>query len=186
MPALPEPDADLAPLAPMNEPTDVTAVITVEPPVIGAVAPVDSAFVTGATQSSNAEIGAAKIALAKSQNTEIIAFANEMISQHTQEKTALAPIAASVDLGLPTNVSPTQAATAAQLQATREPAFDALYSNNKIQGHTLNIDNNYNPQIASERTPRRRLCEKVSTTNPDASVNGADYKDEVRLLGRVD
>ena len=117
------------------------------------VSAVDSAFVTGATQSSNAEIGAAKIALAKSQNTDIIAFANEMITQHMQEKTALAPIAASVGLGLPTNVNPTQAATAAQLQATSEPAFDALYVNSEIAGHTLNIDNNYNPEIASGTTP---------------------------------
>ena len=76
-----------------------------------------------------------------------------MITQHTQEKTALAPIATSVGLGLPTNVNPTQAATAAQLQATAEPAFDALYVNSEIQGHTLNIDNNYNPEIASESTP---------------------------------
>ena len=117
------------------------------------VSAVDSAFVTGATQSSNAEIGAAKIALTKSQNTDIIAFANEMITQHTQEKTALAPIATSVGLGLPTNVNPTQAATAAQLQATAEPAFDALYVNSEIQGHTLNIDNNYNSEIASGTTP---------------------------------
>ncbi len=113
----------------------------------------DSAFVLGATQSSNAEIGAAKIALAKSQNTDVIAFANEMITQHTQEKTALAPVATSVGIGLPAGVNPTQAATAATLQATAEPAFDALYINSEIQGHTLNIDNNYNPEIASGTTP---------------------------------
>ena len=117
------------------------------------VSAVDSAFVTGATQSSNAEIGAANIALTKSQNADVIAFANEMITQHTQEKTALAPIATSVGVGLPTGVNPTQAATAATLQATAEPAFDALYIDSEIQGHTLNINNNYNPEIASGTNP---------------------------------
>ena len=117
------------------------------------VSTVDSAFVTGATQASNAEIGAAHIALTKSQNTDVIAFANEMITQHTQEKTALAPIANSVGVGVPTGVNATQAATAATLQATAEPAFDALYINSEITGHTSNIDQNFNPEIASGTNP---------------------------------
>jgi putative membrane protein len=119
------------------------------PNLQSSVSSVDSAFVTGATQASDAEIGAAKIALTKSQNTDVIAFANEMITQHTEEKTALAPIATSVGVGLPTGVNAMQAATAATLQATAEPAFDALYINSEIAGHTSNIDKNYSPEIAS-------------------------------------
>jgi putative membrane protein len=113
----------------------------------------DSAFITGATQSSNAEIGAAKIALTKSQNADVIAFANEMVTQHTQEKVALEPIATVAGVVPPSNVNPTQAATAATLQATAEPAFDALYINSEIQGHTLNLNNNYKVEIASGTNP---------------------------------
>ncbi len=113
----------------------------------------DSAFITGATQSSDAEIGAAQIALTKSQNADVIAFANEMITQHTEEKTALTPIATSVGVVPPSNVNPTQAATAAALQATAEPAFDALYINSEIRGHTLNLNNNFKLEVASGTNP---------------------------------
>ena len=110
---------------------------------------VDSAFIVGSTQSSDAEISAAKLALTKTSNTAIIAFANEMITQHTQEKTALAPIATSLGVAFPATLNAIQAATAAQLKATPEPAFDGLYINSEITGHTLNLANNFNPEIAS-------------------------------------
>ena len=108
----------------------------------------DKEFLAGSTQASNAEISAATLALTRTTNSAIIAFANEMITQHTQEKAALLPIAQSFGSALPTSVNPTQAATAAQLKATPEPAFDALYINSEIAGHTANIENNYDPEIA--------------------------------------
>ena len=114
-------------------------------------APPDQNFVTGATQASNAEIGAAKLAVAKSTNTDVVAFANEMINQHTQEEQALAPIAASANYRVPgpTSLNATQQQQAATLQAATEPAFDAIYINGEITGHQDNIANNYNPEIAS-------------------------------------
>ncbi len=113
----------------------------------------DKAFTTGATQSSDSEIAAAGIALTKTKNPDVIGFANEMITQHNQEKAALAPIASTVGVALPDNVNPMQAATAATLQATPEPAFDALYINSEITGHTLNLDNNFTPETTSGQNP---------------------------------
>jgi putative membrane protein len=116
----------------------------------------DQNFIVGATQASNAEIGDAKIALSKTSNPDIISFANEMITQHTQEEQALAPIASAVNDPAPpmTSLNATQQAQATALQQTAEPAFDALYINGTIQGHTDNINNNYNPEISSGENPQ--------------------------------
>ena len=114
-------------------------------------APTDQNFIVGATQSSNAEISAAQLTLQKSANADVRAFAQEMITQHTQQEQALTPIATSVNYPPPppTSLNPMQQQTAATLAATPEPAYDGVYINTEIVGHTANLANNFNPEVTS-------------------------------------
>ncbi len=110
---------------------------------------VDTNFIVGATQSSNSEISAGTLAQQKSTNPDVIAFAQTMVTQHTQEEQTLAPIAATANSPVPppTSVSPAQAQVAQSLANTPEPAFDALYINSEITGHQANIASNFTPEI---------------------------------------
>lgn len=110
---------------------------------------VDSAFILGAGQASNAEIAAAKLAEQKSQNPDVISFAQEMITDHTAENAALAPVAASAGTSAPTGVNAMQQATAVTLMALVGTAFDSAYINSEIAGHQMNLTNNYAAEIAS-------------------------------------
>ncbi len=109
----------------------------------------DSAFITGAGQASNAEIAAANLALTRSTNADVLAFANLMITDHTAENSALAQVGTDVGEASPTGVDATQAATAATLTPLSGPAFDKAYIDSEISGHTMNLQNNYTPELAS-------------------------------------
>ena len=110
---------------------------------------VDSAFILGAGQASNAEIAAAKLAEQKSQNPDVISFAQEMINDHTAENAALVPLAAATGTAAPTGVNAMQQATAQTLMGLAGTAFDAAYVNTEIAGHQMNLTNNYAPEISS-------------------------------------
>jgi len=114
-----------------------------------ALSPTDSAFITGAGQASDAEIAAANLALTRSTNADVLAFANLMITDHTQENQALAQVGAHVGQAAPTDVNATQAAAAAMLMPLSGAAFDKAYVTIEITGHTMNLRNNYAPELAS-------------------------------------
>ena len=99
--------------------------------------------------SSNAEIGAANLALTRSSNSDVLSFANLMIDNHTKENQALAPIALDFDFPAPTGIGPTMQAVADMLAKLSGPAFDAAYIDSEITGHTNNLDNNYQPELKS-------------------------------------
>ena len=107
----------------------------------------DRAFVPGATMASNGEIGDAKIAVATSQNPDVVAFAQKMITDHTGENTAMTPVAATVSVPVPTGVTPAMQAITAQLMTLTGTTFDAAYINSEIAGHQMNLANNYAPEL---------------------------------------
>jgi putative membrane protein len=96
---------------------------------------------------SNGEIADAKLALATSQNPDVIAFANKMITDHTGENTAMVPVAPKVGVTLPTGVSPAMQAVSNTLMTLSGTSFDAAYINSEIAGHQMNLTNNYAPEL---------------------------------------
>ena len=113
--------------------------------------PTDANFVTGAGQASNAEIAAATLAMTKSTNPDVLSFAKEMITDHTQQNNSLKADTANDAPGAPApgDVNAMQAAEAQKLMTLTGSAFDGEYVNSEITAHMNNYDNNYTPELAS-------------------------------------
>ena len=99
----------------------------------------DSAFTPMAAMSNYAEISAGQLALTKSADTAVLAFANKMISDHTHAQDSLKLIASQLGLNAPDTVNAEQAAVAAQLKLLSGRAFDSAYVFSEVDGHVKTI-----------------------------------------------
>ena len=107
----------------------------------------DAGFIIGAAMSSDSEIGDANLALSRSSNTDVLAFANLMIKDHTNENFTLDPIGDALGLPPPTTIGPMMVAVSNSLMPLTGTAFDAAYINSEITGHENNLNNNYVPEL---------------------------------------
>lgn len=91
-------------------------------------------FATEASAAGMAEIDAAKLALKKSQSTDVKTFAQHIIDDHTKANTELKAIARNQKLELSDSPSVMNQAKAKVLDV-RDESFDAAYANNQVSAH---------------------------------------------------
>jgi putative membrane protein len=92
-------------------------------------------FVTSAGQAGLAEVALANIALAKSQNADVKAFARMMIDDHTKAGDELKALSAQKKYDFPTEASMAQKAVAANLEKLTGAAFDKEYAKVAVSDH---------------------------------------------------
>lgn len=97
-------------------------------------------FVEGASEKNYAEIEAAKIALEKSQNSAVRAFAQKMINDHTASNTELRSIASAKKVELEDDADLANKAKAAILKQRDGESFDVAYANNQVTAHRKTIE----------------------------------------------
>jgi putative membrane protein len=95
----------------------------------------DKIFADAAMAAGLAELGAAKIALDKSQNDNVRKFAQRMVQDHGAANDELATIAKSEGLGLPTLPTNAQQARAARLRSLAGADFDQAYLDDQVAAH---------------------------------------------------
>lgn len=84
-----------------------------------------------------AEVNAGKMAVSKSQNPEVKAFAQKMIDDHTKALGEVTTLAQSKSVTLPTDVDPPHKAMAAKLDKLSGDAFDKAYMKDAgVSDHT--------------------------------------------------
>jgi len=93
-----------------------------------AVSTADSVFLVEAAQNSQAELQAARLALDKTQNGEVKAFAHRMLDEHGTWATELAALASPQGLKLPQEASPAQKGDINQLATADSEHFDQRYA----------------------------------------------------------
>ncbi len=76
------------------------------------------------------EIAAAKIALSKAQSSEVKAFAQQMVKDHSDALTKVQAVAQQKGLALPTKPDAKHMAMAAKLEKLSGGAFDKMYMEN--------------------------------------------------------
>lgn len=87
----------------------------------------DKSFLEDAAQGGYAEIEGSKKALQKSKNADVIAFANQMIKDHTAVGSELAALAKSKGYAPPTEPSLMQKGELKALDVT-DDSFDSMYA----------------------------------------------------------
>jgi putative membrane protein len=95
----------------------------------------DSMFVTKAAQGGMAEVKMGQLAIQKSKNATVLAFAHRMVTDHTKNNAQLAAIAKGEGRMLPSSVGPTNEAMMTKLQGMSGAAFDHAYLAGQVAGH---------------------------------------------------
>lgn len=88
----------------------------------------DADFMKQAAQNGAAEIEASKLALQKAQRSEVKAFAEKMVADHTKTSDELKQLAASKKVNLPDGPSMKQKAELKMISAGDDAKFDERYS----------------------------------------------------------
>ena len=92
-------------------------------------------YVSSATLGDKYEIEAAKIAVARSKNPQIVAFAQMMETDHTASSAKLGPVAMTAGVTPPTTLDTTHQAKLDELNAAADADFDKLYVDQQVMAH---------------------------------------------------
>jgi putative membrane protein len=95
----------------------------------------NASFVTKATQASLAEVELSKLALQKSQDEQIRAFAQRMVQDHQKASAELKPIAQKHGIQASAQLDAKHAKKLEDLKAKSGEAFDAEYSKIMMKDH---------------------------------------------------
>jgi putative membrane protein len=118
-----------------NEPPP-SPVAAVTPPPPPAVSPADQQFAAQAGASDQFEIQSSQLALQKSHNSRVRAFAQHMIDAHTQTTQQLTGIASGKGLTLAPALDQQQQQMLTDLQGLNNSrAFDRAYLHDQVVGH---------------------------------------------------
>ncbi|WP_161882618.1 DUF4142 domain-containing protein [Deinococcus alpinitundrae] len=100
----------------------------------------DVLFMDVATMSNLAEIATSKLALQKSSDASVRAFAQQMITDHTKAQAELAQLAASKGIKLADKPGADQRLQSDKLATLSGAAFDAMYKMVQVGGHQMTLD----------------------------------------------
>jgi putative membrane protein len=96
-------------------------------------------FVDSAAAGGIAEVETSRLALEKSSSADIKAFANMMITDHSQANDELAALAKKNDIEVPDSTTLVKQAKEKILDL-RDESFDAAYANNQVKAHEDTIE----------------------------------------------
>lgn len=99
----------------------------------------DTTYLTANIQTSLAEVAIGNLALSKSDNDDVRELADVTIRDHTAALAKASTLAQTLGIPVPTEPSAEQKAQAAQLQAASGTAFDQLYAQLQVAGHTKSV-----------------------------------------------
>jgi putative membrane protein len=99
--------------------------------------PDDHAFIVNAGHANVAEIAAARLALNKSDDADVRAYARKMIADHTKAQAELKRLAKAWDTKVPNTPAPQQKREAAKLKALSGTTFDRTYIRRQVTDHRL-------------------------------------------------
>ena len=121
-----------------------------------AVSSQDQVFVTQAAQGGMAEVQAAHMALQKSKNPAVDAFAQRMVADHGKANTQLMTIAKAQGLTPPMHIDQMDQSMADKMSSLSGKAFDDAYLKGQVVAHKRTIalfvkesGGGSNPQIVS-------------------------------------
>lgn len=95
----------------------------------------DAAFVTQAAQAGMAEVKAADLALSKSKNPRVIAFAKRMQTDHSKANAQLMMIANAQGFALPSGIGAKNGMQLSKLKSESGATFDTDYLNGQLTAH---------------------------------------------------
>jgi putative membrane protein len=115
--------------------TAAFAAVALSSPASASASVDDHMFAVNATRANLAEVAAGRLALDKSDDAAVRAYARKMIRDHTAAQKKLAAIAKATDTTLPKQPTKLQRAEAARLGRLSGNAFDSAYLRRQVSDH---------------------------------------------------
>lgn len=97
------------------------------------------AFLTDAAEASKAEVALGKLASQKASNAKVKSFGEQMVTDHTAANDQLKQLAASKQVTLPTDMSPSQKSEYDRLSKLSGAAFDRAYITLMVSDHQKDV-----------------------------------------------
>ena len=114
-----------------------TPAITITP---AAGAEIDRNYVVAAAQGDMFEIAAAQVALVRAQSASVKRYARMLLQDHTTSLADLTPLASSLGITLPADVTAEQKVSLGGLDSLSGRIFDREYVHEEINDHEVDID----------------------------------------------
>lgn len=141
----------------------------------GPVSDMDKKFMMDAGAGGNTEITASKVALDRSSNDRVKAYANMMISDHTKAGDELKSIASQKSVTLPDSVMPKQHAELDMLRKAPAKSFDKAYMSMMDKDHKETVAKF---KMASEKCDNSSVRSFASKTLPAIQM----HEDSVKAI----
>ena len=109
-------------------------------PEPGLVSPEDRVFLKSALEGGMFEVQLGQLALQKSNNADVKAFAQKMVDDHTKMGDQMKTMAEQIGVKLPKEISKKDHATMAKLQALSGEEFDKAYMEDMVKGHKTDLN----------------------------------------------
>ncbi|MDQ2753831.1 MAG: DUF4142 domain-containing protein [Bacteroidota bacterium] len=134
----------------------------------GPVSAMDKQFMMEVGAGGNTEIAASKVAMDRSSNDRVKAFANMMITDHTKAGDELKSIASAHSVTLPDSVMQKQHAELNNLRSVSAKSFDKAYINMMVKDHKETVDKF---QMAAQKCDASDLKAFASKTLPTIKMH---------------
>jgi putative membrane protein len=108
-------------------------------PAHAAMTTADKTFATEAASGGMAEVQMGQLALQKASAPEVKAFAQRMVTDHTQANQELMRLAKSENLALPAQLDAVHKSDVDRLSTMSGAAFDAAYMQHMVQDHQKTV-----------------------------------------------
>lgn len=133
----------------------------------------DKTFVMMADEGNSAEIAQSQIALKKSKNPDVKAYAHQMITDHEKLRSDMAPFAQKLSVTTPQPLNETHKVDAQRLSQLSGKKFDMEYVKNMDADHhkTLGLFNN---EIATTSNPDLKSAVQSAQTVIQQHTDMAD------------
>ena len=156
---------------------------------VGAVAAVradsvsdDKKFIADSSQDSLAEINYAKLALQKSQDKNVRAFATKMIHDHEMLIQSMKPFAAKLDAKVPSGPPLLDDAKYAELKLMSGSTFDHAYVEAMVKDHHADLES-----FVKERDATQNAALKAAVVKGEAVIKGhAQMIDGIARQGGIE
>jgi len=99
----------------------------------------DEQFAREAAQGGMAEVAMGQLAEERGSNSDVKAFAQRMIVQHSRANDQLKQVAAKVGIPLPNEMSPKDRSTQDRLSQLTAAEFDREYAKNMVEAHQKDL-----------------------------------------------
>lgn len=135
----------------------------------------DELFLKKAAAGNMTEVAMGKMALTRTSNDDVKAFAQKMVDDHTAMENDVEGLAKGMNVTLPTAVPKSEEKTISKMEALKGDAFDKAYASAMVKAHKKDLSE-FRSEIASTQNAQ---IKDLATKGADTIANHLKMAEEM-------